>query len=764
MYNAECDLCGLPASESEDGLSFCCKGCERVHETVGEAPETTDTEEVEERIQAPGTEDGFLFIDGMHCSTCEIFLESVAEEVEGVEAAEASYATDTMRVVYDADETGRATVADALDGYGYTVGLERDETEDTKREKLRLVVGGFVGLLVMQWYIFFLYPSYLGFGDGEILAGFAGPVTRYIPLFFVGVMASVVLFYTGAPILRGAYVSLRAGQPNMDLLVALAAVSAYVYSTVAVVLGDVHIYYDVSVAVVMVVSVGSYHEKRVKRRSTELLSDLASAHVDEAELRDGEGTRTVSVEALEPGDEVVVREGERVPVDGVVVEGTGAVDVSVVTGESLPETKDEGDDVIGGSVVTDGALVVEVGDDAKSTLDRLTETLWRVQSGSHGAQRLADRLAAVFVPLVILVAATVFVYRLASGTGVSGALLSGLTVLVVSCPCAMGLATPLAVASGLREALQNGVVVTNDSVLEDAQGTDTVVFDKTGTLTHGDVSVHRVHGDEKAARKATAVERFSSHPIADAFVEEFGVPDATVEGFENTTRGVSGVVDGETVVAGSVKEFENRGWEMDGAAEKARHARENGRMPVLVGVDGDIRAVVEVGDTVREGFEEAVGGFEGETKVLLTGDGPEATKRFADSFDRVLAGVPPDGKVEAIARFSDGGTTKMVGDGTNDAPALAEADVGIAVGSATALATDAADAVVTTDEIADVPLVFDVAEGTRRRIRQNIGWALTYNAVAIPLAVVGAINPLFAAVAMATSSLLVVLNSSRSIL
>jgi cation transport ATPase len=324
----------------------------------GEIPETTGTEKIEERVKTPGTEDGFLFIDGMHCSTCELFLESVAEDIEGVEAAEASYAADTMRVVYDPDEVNEKVVADALDGYGYTVAFERGEAEDTGPEKLRLIVGGFVSLLVMQWYMFFLYPSYLGIGDGEVLAGFAGLVTHYIPLFLVAVMTSVVLFYTGYPILRGAYVSLRARQPSMDLLVALAAVSAYAYSTVAVVLGDVHIYYDVSVAVVMVVSVGNYYEKKVKRHLTELLS--------------------------------------------------------------------------------------------------------------------------------------------------------GLTVLVVFCPRAMGLATPLAVSSGLREALRKGVVVvvTNNSVFEEADETDIVAFDKTGTLTRGDTSVNKIYGDEAAVRKAAAVNPF----------------------------------------------------------------------------------------------------------------------------------------------------------------------------------------------------------------------------------------------------------------
>ena len=699
----------------------------------------------------------------MHCSTCEVFLESLAEELDTVEAAEASYATDTMRVVYDPDKTDRETVADALDGYGYNVALEKDEVEDGEPEKLRLLVGGFVGMMVMQWYIFFLYPSYIGIGEGEVLAGFSGGVTRYIPLFLVGVMSSVVLFYTGYPILRGAYVSLRARQPNMDLLVALAAVSAYVYSTVAVVLGEVHIYYDVSIAVVMAVSLGNYYEKKVKLRSANLLSDLTSARVDEAELRDSEGTRTVSLDQLKAGDEVVVRSGERVPVDGVVVEGTAAVDESLVTGESLPVTKTEGNRVVGGSVVTDDALVVEVGEDAESTLDRLTETLWRVQSGSHGAQRLADRLATVFVPLVLVVAVAVFVYRLSVGNTVSTALLSGLTVLVVSCPCAMGLATPLAIASGTRDALEKGVVVTNDSVFENVEETDTVVFDKTGTLTRGDTSVTEVYGDEAAARKAAAVEQFSSHPVADAFVEEFGVPDAEVEGFESTTRGVRAHVGGKEVVVGALGELERRGWEVNGAARKMHEIRDEGRMPVSVGVDGELCAVVSVGDEGRSGLEKTVKNFDGKRKVLLTGDSPEAAERFEEEFDEVLAGVPPDGKAEAMRRFAAEGTTTMVGDGTNDAPALAEADVGIAVGSATALATDAADAVVTTDELDDMGVVFDVAEGTRRRIRQNIGWALTYNAVAVPLAVVGAINPLFAAVAMATSSLLVVLNSSRSI-
>ncbi len=700
----------------------------------------------------------------MHCSTCELFLESLADDLEGVEAVSASYATDTVRVVYDDEKTDRETVSEALDGHGYSVGLEPDEAETAESESLRLVVGGFFTFLLMPWYVFYLYPSYVGIGGEDAFAEFTGPVARYIPLFLIGLMASVVLFYTGYPILRGAYVSLRARQPNMDLLVAVAAVSAYAYSTVAVVLGSTHLYYDVSVAVVMAVSLGGYYETKVKRRSTELLSDLTTARVDEAEVRDGDRTRTVSVDELTGGDYVVVRAGERVPVDGVVVEGTAAVDESLMTGESLPVAKREGDRVIGGSIVTDDALVVEVAAGAESTLDRLTELLWSAQSAEGNVQKFADRLATVFVPLVLLLGASVFVYRLGTGTGFTSALLAALTVLVVSCPCAMGLATPLAVASGVRDALENGIVLTNDAVFERVGETDNLLFDKTGTLTSGEMSVTEVHGDSETARKAAAVERLSSHPVADAFVDGFDVPDEPVEGFSSHTRGVSATVGGETVVAGAVDEFKRRGWEVNGASEKARLVRENGGFPVVVGVDGEATAVVSLGDTERTGLDEVFDGFDANHKVVLTGDSPGSAERFSEDFDEVLAGVPPDGKKEAVRRFSAEGTTTMVGDGTNDAPALAAADVGIAVGSATALATDAADAVVTTDDLADLPKVFDAAEGTRRRIRQNIGWALTYNAVAVPLAVVGAINPFFAAVAMATSSFLVVLNSSRRVL
>ena len=722
-------------------------------ETVNEPSETVDGEEA------------FLFVDGMHCSTCEIFLESNAAEQDGVKAVTASYATDTMKLTYDADDTDAETVAEALDGYGYSVGLERDAASTTDTDELRLLIGGFFTFLLMPWYIFYLYPSYIGIGSEDAFAEFTGPVARYIPLVLIGVMASVVLFYTGYPILRGAYVSLRARQPNMDLLVAVAALSAYAYSTVAVSLGSSHLYYDVSVAVVMAVSLGGYYEKKIKQRSTKLLSDLTEARVDVAELRREDGTtEKVSVEGLEGGDHVVVRSGERVPVDGFVVEGNAAVDESVVTGESLPVTKREGDRVVGGSVVTDDALVVEVTEDAESTLDRLTELLWSVQSAESGAQRFADRLATVFVPLVLALGVAVFVYRLGTGTAFTQALLSALTVLVVSCPCAMGLATPLAVASGVRDALENGIVVTNDAVFEGIDETETVVFDKTGTLTSGDMSVRDVIGDGSAVRKAAAVERFSSHPVADALVEEFDVPDATVKCFESSTKGVAASVDGEEVVAGAVEEFEGRGWTLNGTSETAESVRSRGDMPVVVGVDGEARAVVAVGDTDRAGMDEVLEAFDGKRKVVLTGDSPEAAERLNDVFDDVLAGVPPDGKTEAVRRFCGEGTTTMVGDGTNDAPALAAADVGVAVGSATALATDAADAVVTTDDLRDLPKVFDIAEGTKRRIRQNIGWALTYNAVALPLAVVGLINPFFAAVAMATSSLLVVLNSSRRVI
>ena len=800
-----CDLCDLPTPDppvTDDGVDgrFCCRGCLEVTRTLGDEAAETDAADARETLDtgpadAEG-EEAFLAVDGMHCATCEAFVEARATEHEGVRAADASYPTGAVRLVHDPETVDREELPGVLDGLGYSA-REHDDPAADERSTGRLLVGAFFGMMTMCWYLLFLYPSYLGVD--RLLLDVNGLAGDYL-LWNVWIMTSVVLGYTGGPLLRGAYVSLRAGLPNMDLLVALAATTAYGYSTLVLLTGGTEVYFDVATVVVLAVTVGDHYESRVRERVAGRLTDLVEERVEEAErvarptrerrAREGPATEspvavgpepedgdrreppaawsdteTVPVDDLAPGDEVVVRTGDRVPVDGVVTEGSAAVDESLVTGESRPVRVETGDEAVGGVLVTDGALVVRVGDEPTSTLDRIVRHLWSIQSGRPGTQRVVDRLAAAVVPLILVLAVVAVVGHLVTGAGVSAAVLAGLATLVVSCPCALGLATPLATAAGVRAAADAGVVVTDASAFERAPDAGVVVFDKTGTLTTGEMRVVERPGPD-ALRRAAAVEARSDHPVARAVVDAAPPSDAVVTGFENHPgRGVSARVDGERVVVGRPALFAERGWTVPGdLAARCDRARERGHVPSLVGWDGRARDVVVTGDSPRPEWSSVVSHLAAERRVVvITGDDERAAARFCDhpDVDETFAGVPPAAKAEVIERLRADGTVAMVGDGSNDAPALAAADIGIAF-ERTALSADAADAVVTSESLAAVPRAFDVTAATNRRIRQNLGWALCYNAVAVPLAVFGLLNPLFAAAAMAASSLLVVGNSLRS--
>jgi len=727
----------------------------------------------EERDLYDDCEEAFLGVDGMHCSACEVFIESRAEEHDGIEKAEASYASEMTKLTYNPDLVSREGLVEAVEGFGYKAhDPEEGETRDDELAEIltlgRLAVGAWLGMMVMVWYVVFLYPEYLGFGA---LVERPGPLLDPFTSYYLVLGTTAVLFVTGYPILRSAYVSLRSGTPNMDLLISIAAINAYVYSVGVLLVGGTEVYFDITVVIVMVVTLGNYYEKKVKKRATDRMEELTKERVDEARRRTEEGDEVVSIEELEGGDEVVVKPGERVPVDGVVVEGNAAVDESLVTGESLPVTKRKGDAVIGGSVVTDDALVVEVDEDAESTFDRLMTFLWDVQSSRPGVQRLADRLAGVFVPLVIGIALATFGVRMYLTGDFTASMLSALAVLVVSCPCALGLATPLAVASGVREALENGVAITDGSVFEDTTEYDVVAFDKTGTLTTGDMDLVKAvvgegEDEEEIIRRAAAVETYSSHPIADALTDEasFGddAPEAT-DFSRHPGKGVSARIDGERVFVGSKRLMLENALNVPSELNRtAEREQETGNAPVYVGWDGDVRGVVVVGDRPRTEWEETVESLDARV-AIITGDDERAAEYFRShpDVDDVFAGVPPEAKAETVERLRGHGRTVMVGDGTNDAPALATADLGVALGTGTATAGDAADVVVTEDSLTKVTDVLELTEGTKRRIRQNLGWALTYNALAIPAAVAGVISPAVAAFAMATSSLLVIANSVR---
>jgi len=778
-----CALCDLPTPDppvTADGVQggFCCQGCLAVARTLdGEATTAdVDPETVLSAEAGDETADGetaFLAVDGMHCATCEAFLESRARTAEGVLDAAASYSSGLVRLAYDPDRIDRDALPGVLDGTGYTAQPAEVETEPGDAEGLgRLLVGGFFGMMVMLWYGLFLYPAYLGVPAGSLLLDVEGSAGGYL-LANVWVMTTVVLGYTGYPRLRGAYVSLRAGHPNMDLLVSLAAVAAYGYSTAVLLFGGTEVYFDVVVAIVVVVAIGDRYESRIRRRAAGHLADLAAARVEEARRRTAAGLETVAIEDLDAGDVVVVRPGDRVPVDGTVVEGTAAVDESLLTGEPDPQSIEPDDDVIAGSVLADGSIDVAVEDPDSSTLDRLVAHLWSVQSGRPGVQALADRLAAVFVPLAVALAVAATTWRLFGGVTPRVALLAGLSVLVVSCPCALGLATPLAVSRGVREALEKGIVVTAASAFERGADVEVVALDKTGTLTTGEMAVLDLDvadGETEAGvlRHAAAVEARSGHPVAEAILDHAPTPLPDATAFERHAGGVSGRVDGTRVVVGRRDLLEEHGLAVpDALATRAEAARATGAVPTFVGWAGSARGLLTVGDRPREGWADTIEELAADrTIVVISGDDRAGTEPFADhpSVDEVFAGVPPEAKAEVVSRLRSRGPVAMVGDGTNDASALAAADLGIAIERGAALAADAADAVITTDDLGAVPTVLSLTAATRRRVRWNLGWAFGYNAIAVPVALAGLLNPLIAAAAMAGSSLLVVGNSSRRLL
>ncbi|MDG5819365.1 cation-translocating P-type ATPase [Natronococcus sp. A-GB7] len=817
-HETGCTLCELPVEGSDvtddEGNRFCCVGCRDVYDALGDvedvAPEDVRRQRADagERAVPDDHESTYLEVDGMHCATCEAFIESAALREDGVSNADSSYVTDTVRIDHDPDAVSQTQLEEAISGLGYSAYDREDAFMRRKADNWmmgRIVVGVLMGMMVMMQYLLIIYPTYFGglFYDERTYEFLSQALASELATPFylmIAALTTIVLGVTGKPILQGAYVAAKTRSPNMDLLVTIAAVSAYLYSTLSIAVGGDHIYYDVTVAIIVIVSVGNYYESTIKEKATERLSDLTAVQIDEARRVGPDGSHEeVAVDDLEADDRLLVRAGERIPVDGEVVEGDVAVDEAVVTGESLPVGKTAGDRVVGGSMVTDGAITVRVGEDATSSLDRVTELVWDLQSSSHGIQKLADKLATIFVPLVLVLSVVVTTIYLLTGAGVADALLVGLTVLIVSCPCALGLATPLAVAAGIRDALEQSIVVFDDTVFERIRDADTVVFDKTGTLTTGEMTVVETDLEDGLFEQAARLERRSAHPVGQAIAAERPVADggtletesapgsARVDGededtletegeaddgidsFESHRNGVAGVVDGDEIVVGHPDLLRDRGWTVpDDVARRIESGRETGRVPVAVGRNGVAEGVIVVGDDLREGWSETLSAIaETDTDVVvLTGDDARAARRFREepSVDRVFAGVPPEGKAETVERLKRTGRTVMIGDGTNDAPALAAADLGIALGGGTAMAADAADVALVDDDLGSVDTVFELARATDRRVKGNIGWAFCYNGIAIPLAVTGLLNPLFAALAMGASSLLVVTNSSRSLL
>jgi Cu+-exporting ATPase len=609
-------------------------------------------------------------------------------------------------------------------------------------------------------------------------------------------LAAPVVVWGGLPFHRAAWTNFRHGAATMDTLVSLGTSAAFLWSLYALFLGTAgmpgmthtfelrlartdgssNTYLEVAAGVIVFILAGRYFEKRAKRQAGSALRVLLQLGTkDVSMLRDGTEAK-VSVEELRVGDQFVVRPGEKIATDGTIVSGGSAVDASMITGESVPAEVHEGDDVIGATVNVGGRLVVRatrIGADTQ--LARMAKLVEDAQAGKAHVQRLADRISGIFVPVVIAIAALTLIVWLTTGSGPSAAFTAAVAVLVIACPCALGLATPTALLVGTGRGAQLGVLIKGPEVLESTRAVDTIVLDKTGTVTAGTMTLVDSMAEpgtdpDELVRLAGAVEHASEHPIAQAIAHaaaEQG-PLAVVEGFTNVQgKGVHGIVDGHAVIVG--RETLLAEWSLqlsaDVAAAKAR-AEDEGRSVVAVGWDGHARGILMIADAVRPTSAEAVRRLTklGLTPILLTGDNEAVARRIAAEvgIDRVIAQVLPEGKVDVVAGLQrEGRVVAMVGDGVNDAPALARADLGVAMGTGTDVAIEAADITLVRGDLRSAVDAIRLARKTLRTIKSNLFWAFAYNVAAIPVAALGLLNPMLAGAAMAFSSVFVVGNSLR---
>ncbi len=765
MPATECKLCALPNPDPPiegDGHAFCCIGCREVYRHFGE--DVLSARDADAGVEAqvlPEGEEAFLRIDGMHCSSCEILFERTSERIDGILSVASSYATATAKIIYDPERIDAAQLPRRLSRAGYTARQRSDipDEHDDRMSLLRVTAATSIAAVIMMLYLAFYYPTHLGIVPIEDLE----PV-RWLAFFAVPhvlfALTTILIAYAGAPIFRGAWIGIRAGVLNMDNLLAIAILAAYAYSVGQLIAGSLELYFDVAAAIVTVVTVGRYFEQGARGEATDELTKLMDVCSPFARIRENGELVQRDIADLKPNDRIVVWHYEPVPLNGTIVRGEAAVDESLMTGEPYPVTRGPGDEVLGGTVVVEGEIEFEAGPLATSQVDTLSRVLWSVQSSLAGARGIADRLARVFVPAVLALAALVTAGTLFFGAPLGFALLTGLATLIVSCPCTFGLAIPLTTAAAVSTALRHGIILTSADVFEKIPQIDIVAIDKTGTLSTGDMTVVETFGAQQVIEFAAAVERRSGHPIAQAIArldDRYSASDLVI----HPGRGAVATVEGRKVAVGARTLFATLGWEIPDRIIASTDTVGQGEGVIsYVGWDGVVHGAIATSDRSRPEWEDVVERLRSRTRVVLL-TGAEHPSGYEDKVDEVYAGVPPEAKAAVIRRLKSEGTVVMIGDGSNDAPALAAADLGIAFGAPTALAVDAADVVIPGDRLNRIFDAFDVIAVTRRRVRQNLGWALLYNATAIPLAMSGHLNPLFAALAMSASSLLVVWNSSR---
>lgn len=718
------------------------------------------------------TEKVELDVFGMTCAACSSRIEKVLNKMDGVQVATVNLTNETAQVEYQPGIVGMEDITSRIQKLGYDAkekaGREEKNTqkeEEIKKKQMKLFISALLSLPLL----YTMFDHLFGIPVPSIL------MNPWVQLS----LATPVQFIIGWQFYVGAYNNLRNKTANMDVLVALGTSAAYFYSLAEALrtIGnpDVmpHLYFETSAILITLILLGKYFETIAKGRTTKAISSLLDLQAKQATvLRNGE-EHQIPVDQVVVGDTLVVKPGEKIPVDGTVVKGMTSIDESMITGESMPVEKESGENVIGSTINKNGTIQMEATKVGKDTaLANIIKVVEDAQGSKAPIQRMADVISGYFVPIVVGVALVTFAVWIlfVSPGNLPVALEAAIAVLVIACPCALGLATPTSIMVGTGKAAEQGILFKGGEHLESTHKIDTIVFDKTGTITKGEPEVTNFEGDEELLSLVASAEKSSEHPLAQAIVNYATtkqVPFLDVGSFEAIPgRGIKAEIDGKNMLIGTRMLLQDHDVEYTKYESKMEQWETEGKTAMLLSIEGVAQGVIAVADTVKPSAEKALTDLkeQGIELVMLTGDNERTAQAIANQvgIDRVFAQVVPEQKADKIKELQlQGKRVAMVGDGINDAPALALADIGIAIGTGTDVAIEAADVTILGGELTLIPKAIRLSQKTMKNIRQNLFWALAYNTAGIPIAAIGLLAPWIAGAAMAFSSVSVVSNSLR---
>lgn len=718
------------------------------------------------------TEKTELDVFGMTCAACSTRIEKVLNKQAGVKIANVNLTTEAASVEYNPELIDTKGLIDKIKDIGYDAKLKVEPTEkqthkakEMRNKKMKLLVSAVLAapLLLTMFVHLFQLPM---------------PVILMNP-WFQFALATPVQFIIGWQFYVGAYKNLRNGGANMDVLVALGTSAAYFYSLYEAVktIGnpsyDPHLYFETSAVLITLILFGKYLEARAKNQTTNALSSLLNLQAKEARvIRNGDESM-IPVEDVVVGDHLIVKPGEKIPVDGKVMKGRTSVDESMITGESIPVEKEVDATLIGSTINKNGSIEMEATKVGKDTaLASIVKIVEDAQGSKAPIQRLADVISGYFVPIVVGIAVLTFItwITLVQPGQFETALVASIAVLVIACPCALGLATPTSIMVGTGKAAANGILFKGGEHLEKTHQLEAIVLDKTGTITKGKPEVTDFTGDQEALQLLASAEKGSEHPLAEAIVAyatEQGVNFLEVEAFDAIPgHGIETTINGKEIFVGNRKLMNERNIEVGEAEHQLAAYEIEGKTAMLIAIDGVFRGIVAVADTIKETAPQAIQQLQaqGLAVIMLTGDNDRTAQAIAKQvgIDQVIAQVLPEEKADRVKEIQlQGKKVAMVGDGVNDAPALAIADIGIAIGTGTDVAIETADVTILGGELLLLPKAIAISHATIRNIRQNLFWAFGYNTAGIPVAALGLLAPWVAGAAMALSSVSVVSNSLR---